>query len=272
VEQFADRGLQAHSRRDWQEALGRIGLVAKGISYGLVGALAIGVAVGLGGQATSNQGALHDLAATGFGTFLVVLLCIGFVAYAAWRVMEAVTLRERDRTKAWGKRVVYLGRAVVYGTLAYSGARIVAGAGNQSQNQKAHKTTSIVLSWPGGTWLVGIIGAAVICLGLWNLYSGLSRRFESKWLGAMSAAARRWGVRAGVVGHVARFIVFTLIGAFAIQAASNYTPKDSVGLDGALQKLAHQSYGSFLLGVTAAGLIAYAVFCFFDARYRDLTP
>ncbi len=271
MQQFAARGLPAHSRRDWQEALGRIGLVAKGISYGLVGVLAIGVAVGLGGQATSNQGALHDLAGTGFGTFLVVLLCIGFVAYAAWRVMQAVTLRERDGKKAWGKRVAYLGRAAAYSTLAYSGARIVAGAGNQSQNQKAHKTTSIVLSWPGGTWLVGIIGAAVIGLGVWNLYSGLSRRFESKWNGTMSATAKRWGVRAGVIGHMARFVVFALIGAFAIRAAADYKPKDSVGLDGALQKLAHQSYGSFLLGVTAAGLIAYAVFCFFDARYRDLS-
>jgi Domain of Unknown Function (DUF1206) len=271
VQQIADRGLGAHSRADWQQALGRVGLVAKGISYGLVGVLAIGVAVGLGGQATSNQGALHDLAGTGFGTFVVVLLCFGFVAYAAWRVMQAVTLREHDGKKAWGTRIAYLGRAAAYAALAYSGARIVAGSGNQSQNQKAHKTTSIVLSWPGGTWLVGIIGAAVIGLGLWNLYSGLSRSFEDKWHGAMSASARTWGVRAGIVGHVARFVVFALIGIFAIKAASDYNPKDSVGLDGALQKLAHQSYGSFLLGVTAAGLIAYAVFCFFDARYRDLT-
>ena len=270
MEHFADRGPQAHSRRDWQEALGRVGLVSKGISYGLVGVLAIGVSAGLGGQATSNQGALHDLAGTGFGTFLVVLLCTGFVAYAAWRVMQAATVREHDGKKAWGMRVAYLGRAAAYGSLAYSAGRIVAGAGNESQNHKAHKTTAIVLSWPGGTWLVGIIGAGLIVLGLWNLYSGLSRKFEGKWHGAMSQSARKWGVRAGVVGHVARFVVFGLIGAFAIKAASDYNPKDSVGLDGALQKLAHQSYGSFMLGVTAAGLIAYAVFCFFDARYRDL--
>jgi hypothetical protein len=65
--------------------------------------------------------------------------------------------------------------------------------------------------------------------------------------------------------------VFTLIGVFAIKAAADYKPKDAVGLDGALQKLAHQSYGSYLLGLTAAGLIAYAIYCFFDARYRDLT-
>jgi hypothetical protein len=94
VEHFADPHVQ--SRRGWEEALGRVGLTAKGVSYGLVGVLAIGVAVGVGGAATSRQGALHDLAGTGFGMFLLVLLVIGFAAYAAWRVLQAVTVRERD--------------------------------------------------------------------------------------------------------------------------------------------------------------------------------
>ena len=136
----------SHSRRGWEEALGRVGLTAKGVSYGLVGVLAIGVAVGVGGAATSRQGALHDLAGTGFGMFLLVLLVIGFAAYAAWRVLQAFTVREHDTKKAWGKRVGYLGRAAVYGSLAFSAGKIVAGSGGgQSQNQKAHKTTAVVL-------------------------------------------------------------------------------------------------------------------------------
>jgi uncharacterized protein DUF1206 len=269
---MADPRLRAQSRRGWEELLGRAGLVAKGVSYGLVGVLAVGVAAGLGGQATSRQGALHDLAGTAFGKFLLTLLVIGFVAYAAWRTLQAVTVRESDEKKAWGKRLAYLARAAVYCSLAFSAGRIVAGAGaGQSQNQKAHKTTAVVLSWPGGTWLVGIAGAVLIGVGLWNLYRGLSRKFEDKWRGGMSSSAKRWGGRAGVIGHVARFVVFTLIGVFAIKAASDYNPQDAVGLDGALQKLAHQSYGSYLLGLTAAGLVAYAIYCFFDARYRDLT-
>ena len=128
-----------------------------------------------------------------------------------------------------------------------------------------------MLSWPGGTWLVGIAGGILVGVGAWNLVRGLSRKFEDKWRGRMSSSAKTWGTRVGVIGHVARFVVFTLIGVFAIKAASDYNPNDAVGLDGALQKLAHENYGSYLLGVTAAGLIAYAIYCFFDARYRDLT-
>ena len=66
----------------------------------------------------------------------------------------------------------------------------------------------------------------------------------------------------------ARCVVFGLIGAFAIKAAFEYEPRAAIGLDGALRKLSEQSYGQWLLGLTAAGLVAYAVFCFAEARYR----
>ena len=87
----------------------------------------------------------------------------------------------------------------------------------------------------------------------------------------MSATARRWGSRAGLVGHCARFVVFALIGVFLVRAAIQYDPHEAVGIDGALQKLAQASYGPWLLGVTAAGLIAYAVYCLVDARLRDVS-
>jgi hypothetical protein len=32
----------------------------------------------------------------------------------------------------------------------------------------------------------------------------------------------------------------------------------------------NHSYGSWLLGIVAAGLLAYAVFCLFEARYRKV--
>jgi Domain of Unknown Function (DUF1206) len=258
-------GIRPRSERDWQEIFGRVGLVAKGVSYALVGALAIGVALGIGGDATSRDGALHALAGNTFGEIVLALLCVGFAAYALWRVLQAVY---GDK---WMKRIGYLGRAAIYIALTYSAARILIGAGGgESQNEKAHKTTGIVLSWPGGRWLVGGAALVIIGVGVWNLYRGISKKFEDKWV-ERSDAGQRWGGLAGVVGHVARFVVFTLIGIFAIKAAVDYNPRAAVGLDGALQKLAQQAYGSVLLGVTAAGLIAYGIFCFVDARYRDVS-
>jgi hypothetical protein len=94
----------------------------------------------------------------------------------------------------------------------------------------------------------------------------VTRKFRDNWRGG--GEPRKWGTRAGVVGLLARLVVFGLIGAFLIKAAVDYAPKEALGLDGALQKLAHQTYGSWLLGLTAAGLFAYAAFCLVDARYR----
>ena len=65
-------------------------------------------------------------------------------------------------------------------------------------------------------------------------------------------------------------IVFGLIGVFLIAAAVDYNPHKAVGLDGALAKLSHQAYGSVLLGVVAAGLLAFAVYSLSDARYRRI--
>jgi hypothetical protein len=87
----------------------------------------------------------------------------------------------------------------------------------------------------------------------------------------MGSTAHRWACRIGVAGHLARGVVFTLIGVFVIRAAIQYDPSEAIGLDGALQKLAAADYGPYLLGLTAAGLIAYGVYCLVDARYRDVS-
>jgi hypothetical protein len=65
-------------------------------------------------------------------------------------------------------------------------------------------------------------------------------------------------------------VVFGLIGWFLIRAAIDFDAKKAVGLDGALAKLAHNSYGPVLLGVVAAGLIAFGCYSLADARYRRI--
>jgi hypothetical protein len=265
----------AEAGRGWYAAVARIGLVAKGLSYGLVGALAVKLALGNGGQATSRQGALKQVAQQSFGKYVLIALAIGFAAYALWRFVQAFAKQpdaEEGQAKVWGKRAAYVGRGLVYAALTYSTLRIVSGAGTQSQNARAHKSTAMVLSWPGGRWIVGAAGLVLVGVALWNLYRGFTRKFEDRWrVGRLSPTVRRWGGRAGVLGHVARFVVFGLIGVFITKSAIDYNPKDAIGLDGALQKLEHASYGPYLLGLTAAGLVAYGVYCLVDARLRDVS-
>jgi hypothetical protein len=265
----------AEAGSGWYAVVARIGLVAKGASYCLVGVLAVRLAVGAGGEATSRAGALATLAHHGFGRVVLVALAAGFAAYAAWRFVQAYAEQpdeDDSAAKAWGKRAGYAGRGLIYAGLTYSTLHLLLGGKEQSQDEKAHQSTAVVLSWPAGPWLVGAAGLVLLGAALWNLYRGLSRKFEDKWrLEKLSGGLRRWGSRAGLVGHVARFVVFALIGVFVIKAAVDYSPKDAIGLAGALEKLARAPYGPWLLGLTAAGLVAYGVFCFVDARLRDVS-
>jgi Domain of Unknown Function (DUF1206) len=266
---------QAQSGRGWYAALARTGLVAKGLSFGLVGVLAAKLAIGHGGEATSREGALAQVARHSFGEGILIALALGFAAYALWRFVQAIA-EEHDGDESaaatWAKRAGYVGRGLIYAALTFSTLKLLAGAGHESQNEKAHKSTAMVLGWPAGRYLVGAAGLVVIGVGCWNLYRGLARKFEDKWrVGKLSPTMRKWGGRAGVLGHSARFVVFGLIGVFVTKAAIDYNPKDAIGIDGALQKLAHASYGPWLLGITAAGLVAYGIYCLVDARLRDVS-
>ena len=73
-----------------------------------------------------------------------------------------------------------------------------------------------------------------------------------------------------MIGHLARMVVFGLIGIFLVKAAIDYNPQTAVGLDGALAKLVHRAYGPWILGVVAAGLVAFALYSLSDARYRRI--
>lgn len=269
---------KARQGRGWYAFLARLGLVAKGASFILVGALAIKLALGHGGKATSRQGALQSLAEQSFGKFVLAALAAGFAAYALWRFVQAFAEQEdpsdgeaEGEAKKWGKRAGYVGRGLIYAGLAWTAVKIIVGAGaGASQNQQAHKNAAEVLSWPAGTWIVGLAGACIVGAGLWNVYRAVTKKFEDRWRGG-ERTVRRWGARIGVAGHLARGVVFGLIGIFIIRAAIDYNPKDAIGLDGALQKLVNAPYGPWALGATAVGLTAYGIFCFFDAAYRDVS-
>ena len=266
---------EAEKGSGWYAWLARTGLVAKGISFGIVGVLAIKLALGDGGKATSRQGAMQALSHNSVGKVLLIVLAFGFAAYAIWRFVQAFAERGDDdgEAKTWAKRAGYLGRGLIYAGLTFTTIKILTGSGGQeSQNQKAHKTTAAILGWPGGRWIVGLAGLCIVGAGLWNAYRGITKKFEDRWrTGRMSNTERKWGSRAGVLGHLARAVVFTLVGIFITKAAVDYDAKEAIGIDGALQKLVNQSYGPWLLGVTAAGLLAYGVFCLVDARYRDVS-
>ena len=254
----------------WEfEWLSRAGFVARALVYGIIGILALKLAIGQGGKLTNQQGALHTVAHQPFGKLLLILVAIGLGGYSLWRLVRAAIGHGPEGSDSGFERIAALASGIVYGLMCAVAVGILLGSGGGSGGAK--KSTGGVLGWPGGTWIVGIAGAVMIGVALYQGYRGVTKTFldDSK-TEEMSPRVKRWIGWLGMFGHLARMVVFGLIGIFLIKAAIDYNPNKAVGLDGALAKLANQSYGSFLLGIVAAGLIAFALYSLSDARYRRI--
>ncbi len=259
--------LGGTSARNGLRTLAQVGLIARGMVYGVIGVLSLKLALGSGGKTTSQSGAMQTIAKQPFGKVLVVALAIGLGAYAIWRLIEGLTGSRPGDDHATQHRVSALGSAVAYGGLCYTAVKILTGA--YSGGGSPRPAAAGVLGWPGGTVIVGIAGVAVIAVGLYQAYKGLAMKFlEDSDTARMSPRGRKAFKALGVAGYVARAVTFCLIGYGLIKAALNYTAQAAVGLDGALQKLVHASDGPLLLGIVAVGFIAFAVYSITDSRYH----
>jgi hypothetical protein len=264
---------QRAARSDWVGRLGRFGLLAQGVSYGIVGVLAFELAIGRGGKATSRQGALKTLADESGGAILIVLLAVGFAAYAVWRLAQAIFDRkgEGDDPAGLAKRVGQLGKAALYGALAAGAVAVVLGSGGSGTSGGGRKEAEGVLGWPGGRWIVGAAAIAILGVAAYQFYRAATKKFMRDIdTGDMSGGEERWTERLGIVGLAARGVVFGIAGWFLLKAAFQYDASEAVGIGGALAKLANAPYGPWLLGATAAGLVVFAAFCVVQSRYRQV--
>ena len=273
VGSMAAKGRRA-GRSRWVERLGRAGLVAKGVLYAVIGILAIKVALGARGEDPGREGALRTIATQPFGRVLLAILALGLAGYAAWRLAQGLLDRdaEGEQAKGLAKRAGHIAKGVWYGglctltVLKLVGAESESGGGTQED-----RATAGVLGLPFGRYLVFAAAAGFVAAALFNGYRAVTCNFAKKLeTERMSDAEETAATGVGIAGHLARFVVFGLIGAFLAKAAWEFDPQEAAGLDAALYEVARQPYGGFLLGSLAVGLIAYAVSCFVQARYRDV--
>lgn len=258
----------------WVERLARLGYTAKGIVYAIIGVLAVQAAFGTGGKTTDQKGALGAIAAQPFGKFLLALIALGLIGYVIWRFIEAVQDPEHKGNDAEGlaKRLGAGISGIIYASLALSAIRLAMGSSASSSNSNSTQDwTARLMSQPFGQWLVGLGGALVIGLGFYQFYKAYKAKFRKHLkLQEMSPTEETWATRLGRFGVAARGVVFVITGFFLLQAARQSNPNQARGLDGALQSLAQQPYGPWLLGIVALGLVAYGIHMGVQARYRRI--
>lgn len=259
----------AAARSPWLHRLARLGLAARGVTYLVIGVLAVQVALGENRE-TDQNGALLTVARQPFGTVLLWLLALGFAGYAAWRFTE-VALGETGGDPGAKGRLKSLARGLAYASLCFTTVSLLTGTGNASGGSARQNVTltarAMQHSW--GRVLVGGIGAVLIGVGAMLVVEGVRRKFEKHLrMAQMSATTRTVVEKLGMFGTAARGLVFALAGFFLIAAAISFEPRKARGLDGALKSLARSDAGPWLLGVVALGLVAFGIYGLAEARYR----
>ena len=255
----------ARSVRDSKpvEVLARLGLASRGLVWLVLGLLAASLV--RGGDAQADQsGALKELVEAPFGKPLLVVLAVGFGGYAAWLLLEAAVAREEDALH----RVRSGLKGLVYGALCVSTLQFLErGSGGESATSR----TADLMSRTGGRTAVGLVGLVLLGVGVYFVVKGVRRKHaECLEDYRVPRGLRRPAVLVGAVGYVGRGVTLGLIGAFLVKAAVQFDPKQATGLDAALQAVAAQPYGRILLGLTVIGVLAYALWSFFEAAFRDI--
>ena len=269
----AKDSAELHARQaansEWLDRAARLGFLAKGLVYALIGVLAFQVAMG-DQQRADQKGALQAIAAKPGGSVVLWLMVLGFLAYAVWRFSEAAFGRrnETDEKKRTAKRIGSALNGAIYLSFAVLAFRTVTSSSSASSGADI---TAKVLEWPGGQAIVVIAGLVIMVVAVALAWRGLKTDFEKHLnTGGMSRTTFTAVRRLGQVGYIARGAVFFLIGALVVKAAVDHQPGKAQGFDVALRSLAGAPFGQVLLIAAALGLICFGAYCVAEARYRRL--
>jgi hypothetical protein len=252
------------------EGVIRLGYVAKGIVYLLIGALAFRVAAGLrGGRLTDPGGALYVVLRRPMGHWLLIAIAVGLLAYAAWQVTAAILGWDRHGRAGYLARALTIVRASVYGFIGVQAMKLAIGL--RGSHSGPEPLVRAALHWPFGEWLVLIAGIGSAWYGIVEIRDAIDGHLEPDLdASTLRRCAGEWALQIARAGIVARALVLVLLAVSVVRAGLMHRASAAGGMDASLVILNSMPQGTLLLGATAAGLLAYGVYQFLHARFATL--
>jgi hypothetical protein len=260
------------SGHPWLVRFARFGFVVRGIIYFLPGLLALELATGRHGRATTPAGAIDVIAQQPFGRALLLVMLVGLAGYAGWGVVRAVfdPMRRGHSPVGLAQRFGFVTSAIAYAGLFVATAGYL--LGSFAHVETVNHWTVGVMAHPGGAILVGVVGLCwVFGSGIAQIVDGWRANFTRDLdLGHIGPGERRWAIRLGRVALIARGAVFTIIGLLLLAASLHLNSRGEGGQDGALLELTHHTFGRVLLGAAGAGLMAFGMYSAMCARWMRM--
>lgn len=253
----------------WVDRMAVAGLITFGVVHLVLGWLAVQLALGDKEGGASTTGAVKQIAEQPFGGVLVWLVAAGMALLTIWQGVEAaVGHRDDDKDSTRLRhRLTSAGKAVVYAAICVSAVKVATGSGSKGGTDSM---TAKLMDQPFGQVLVGIVGVAIVAVGVGMLVvayrESYLKHLDVDGKTGRDGQAFRW---LGRIGHVAKGIALGVVGGLFLYAAVSHEPKKSGGLDQALQTVLEQPFGPVLLVLMGLGFAAYGLFCFAEARHLD---
>lgn len=246
------------------QTLAKMGYVARGAVYLVIGGLAVMAALGKGGETTDSKGAIIEIMHQPFGTFLLIVLVIGLFGFVLWRMVQAVKDTDAHGTSAKGiaVRIALFASAISHGLLALWTVKLLLGNENRSQDGEQFLATDL------GQIIIGLAGLAFVGTGLAHIYKGWTASFERYM--CIPHDKNMWARPLCQFGLISRGIVWCIVAWFCITSALSAKSGEIKGIVDALELLRESSYGIWLFGIVAAGLFAFGVYSILQAMYRKI--
>lgn len=263
------------SPKKWFTQFARFGLIAKGIVYCLTGIITLMAALNISNASAKDadkDGVFKFVYDQPMGKVALVVIAVGLLCYATWRLIEGIkdTEQKGHDLKGLGKRVTYIFSGLIYLVVAFYAAKIAWSNPGKNGDSKQDLAQQL-LEKPFGQWLAGIVALIMVGSGLYQIFRAVSGKYkkhveEGKMDNNKSTDTL---VKAGLFGYIARGIVWLMLGWLFLKSALHSNAKEAGDSGNAFQWL-ESTWGSVIMALVSVGLICYGVFMFMRARYQPI--
>ena len=248
----------------------RVGFIARAVVYALMGLFAILLFTGQsGGAATDSKGSIRMLLSQGWGKPLVITLAAGLLAYAVFRIFQAV--RDYDHRgsdlKGLGLRAGYFLGGLLHIALAYYALNLIFQFGSSANGGEQGLARSI-MSLPAGRFLLFALGGGVVAFGIGQIVIAVKEKFTSSL--QLPTQGKKLLCNISKFGLIARGLMFGAVGWLFIKSALSENSAEARGVKGAWSFFSTQPFGNWVELIIAVGLIAFAFYGVVESRYRHI--
>ncbi|KAI8376516.1 uncharacterized protein BYT42DRAFT_574904 [Radiomyces spectabilis] len=262
--------------------LGRIGFVAKGIVYSVMGGLCIATAQDLSTEvkAESPMGAFLFLGLFEIGgTPILIAMFVGILFYAIWRFWEGSTGQGSDRTMSVFQNFFRYRLSPIVSGIVYVVYLVVIGELlSESMEERHLRTTSQVTGcfptcWAQGDWIhqmaVAVFGIAFVIAFVTQIQNGFSGRwYRDLMLHHCTRFEKYFVYMLGHLGFLARAGVFMFVAVYMFRSLRQPMVPERDPFSDAINQIISVHGGKVGLWFLGIGLIMFGLFAALNAYYK----